>query len=196
MRLLRDHGMSRERKYYHEVIGYNYRMTNMQAAIGVAQMEHIEEILEWRHLLEENYRKVFSGITGIQMQSNNLKNRKKITWLVSILVKEDKRDAVLEKLKDNNIDCRPFFTPLSEMKIYRKYAQNCRVSKRISQKGLNLPTTYEMDEGEMDRIVQFQINTSTINQIHQFLQHFFSRLNHITNLANDDRISFKTCHYI
>lgn len=154
MRLLRDHGMSRERKYYHEVIGYNYRMTNMQAAIGVAQMEHIEEILEWRHLLEENYRKVFSGITGIQMQSNNLKNRKKITWLVSILVKEDKRDAVLEKLKDNNIDCRPFFTPLSEMKIYRKYAQNCRVSKRISQKGLNLPTTYEMDEGEMDRIVQ------------------------------------------
>ena len=62
MRMLRDHGMSRERKYYHEVIGFNYRMTNMQAAIGVAQLERIDQILDWRLALEDKYRDLFARV--------------------------------------------------------------------------------------------------------------------------------------
>lgn len=152
MRILRDHGMSRERKYYHEVVGFNYRMTNLQAAIGLAQLEHIDEILDWRYSLEEEYQKVFLEIQGVQMQRNDFKDRKKIAWLVSVLVDEAKREGVLQKLKENNIDARPFFTPLSEMEIYREYAKNCVVSKRISRMGLNLPTTYEMNEDKIKRI--------------------------------------------
>lgn len=154
MRLLRDHGMSRERKYYHEVVGYNYRMTNMQAAIGVAQMERIDEILEWRCLLEEKYRNIFAGIRDLQMQKNTIKGRKKIAWLVSILVDAGKRDKIIEKLKQSNIDARPFFTPLSEMEIYRKYTGNCVVSKQISKRGLNLPTTDEIDEEKIERMAE------------------------------------------
>ena len=89
MRILRDHGMSRYKKYYHEVVGFNYRMTNMQAAIGVAQLEHIDEILRWRYLLEEQYRRVFSKISGLYMQRNDIRDRKRITWLVSALVDEN-----------------------------------------------------------------------------------------------------------
>lgn len=152
MRLLRDHGMSRQRKYYHEVVGYNYRMTNLQAAIGVAQVERIDEILEWRRLLEEKYRDTFAGIVGLQIQRSDLKDRKKIAWLVSILVDEEKRDEIIERLKQSNIDARPFFTPLSEMEIYRKYAENCVVSKQISKRGLNLPTTNEIDEEKIKRM--------------------------------------------
>ena len=163
MRLLRDHGMSRERKYYHEAVGYNYRMTNMQAAIGVAQMERIDEILEWRHLLEEKYRNIFAGITGLQMQRNDFKKRKKIAWLVSILVDAQKRDEIIENLKLNNIDARPFFTPLSEMEIYRKYAGNCMVSKKISKSGLNLPTTNEIDDEKIGRMVRI-ICDSLLNE--------------------------------
>lgn len=163
MRLLRDHGMSRERKYYHEAVGYNYRMTNMQAAIGVAQMERIDEILEWRHLLEEKYRNIFAGITGLQMQRNDFTKRKKIAWLVSILVDARKRDEIIENLKLNNIDVRPFFTPLSEMEIYRKYAENCVVSKGISKRGLNLPTTNEIDDEKIGRMVRI-ICDSLLNE--------------------------------
>ena len=154
MRLLRDHGMSKKRKYYHEMVGYNYRMTNMQAAIGVAQMERIDEILEWRHLLEEKYRNIFAGISGSQMQRNDFKNRKKIVWLVSILVDGEKRDEMIERLKQNNIDARPFFTPLSEIEIYKKYAGNCVVSKQISKRGINLPTTSEIDEEKIERMAK------------------------------------------
>jgi len=153
MRVLRDHGMSKERKYYHEVVGFNYRMTNMQAAIGVAQLEHIDEILGWRSELEEKYRKAFAGISGVRMQGSDFVDRKKIAWLVSVLVDEDKRDMILQKLKDNNIDARAFFIPLSEMEIYKNYAENCVKSKKISKMGLNLPTTYEINESKIEKIV-------------------------------------------
>ena len=153
MRILRDHGMSKEKKYYHEVIGFNYRMTNLQAAIGTAQVERIDSIIEWRTKLEGQYRNVLSTIPGVRLQRNDLPDRKKIAWLVSILVDEEKRDKLLEVLKDNGVDVRAFFIPLSEMDIYKKYAKDCYVSKRISKMGLNLPTSYEVKKEEVDKIV-------------------------------------------
>ena len=152
MRVLRDHGMSKQRRYYHEVVGFNYRMTNLQAAIGAAQIEHIDDILGWREELEEQYRTEFRKSDEIIFQRKDLEGRKKIAWLVSILVDDNKRDAVMEKLKDNGIDVRAFFIPLSEMDIYKKYARNCAVSKKISKMGLNLPTTYEMDIEKIHKI--------------------------------------------
>lgn len=152
MRILRDHGMSKTHKYYHEVIGFNYRMTNMQAAIGTAQVERIDRILEWRGKLEEQYREKFDGIAGITLQNNNLPGRKKIAWLVSALINEDKRDAVLAKLKENDVDVRAFFIPLSEMDIYRKYAADCKISRKISRMGINLPTAYEVNGESIERI--------------------------------------------
>lgn len=153
MRILRDHGMSKERKYYHEMVGFNYRMTNMQAAIGVAQLERIDDILDWRLQLEEQYREKFSGIDGVIMQRNDLPARSKIAWLVSILVDDSKRNKILEVLNKNRIDARSFFVPLSEMGIYRKYARECRRSKMISNMGLNLPTTYEIKARDIEKIV-------------------------------------------
>jgi perosamine synthetase len=153
MRILRDHGMSKERRYYHEVIGFNYRMTNLQAAIGTAQTERIDEILAWRADLESQYRQELSKINGVTLQRNDLQDRKKITWLMSVLVSGDKRDNVMSVLKENDIDVRPFFIPLSEMEIYKKYAENdCMVSKKISKMGLNLPTTYEIKKEEIEKI--------------------------------------------
>lgn len=152
MRILRDHGMSRERKYYHEVVGFNYRMTNLQAAIGLAQTERIDEILEWRAGVEKEYQNVLSVIPGIMMQKTDLTGRKKITWLVSALIGKDKRDRVLKELKNNNIDARAFFIPLSEMEIYKKYARNCINSGKVSKMGINLPTTYDMDSDKIKRI--------------------------------------------
>ena len=72
---------------------------------------------------------------------------------MSILVDEEKRDKLLEVLKDNGVDVRAFFIPLSEMDIYKKYAKDCYVSKRISKMGLNLPTSYEVKKEEVDKIV-------------------------------------------
>lgn len=152
MRVLRDHGMSKNRKYYHEIVGFNYRMTNLQAAIGTAQTERIEEILEWRRALEIQYGTILGQVEGVVLQDDSLPKRKKIPWLVSILVDENKRDLILTKLKENDIDARAFFIPLSEMEIYQKYATECSISKQISKMGLNLPTTYEINKDDIERI--------------------------------------------
>jgi perosamine synthetase len=139
IRVLRDHGMSRSKRYWHDVIGYNYRMTNLQAAIGLAQLERIEYIHKNRRQYEDNYKKVLC--TESYKFQNDLKNRTRITWLVGVLVGANYRDEFIEKLKDNGIDARPFFYLLSDMDIYKKYSHSVSsVAKKISRCGINLPT--------------------------------------------------------
>jgi perosamine synthetase len=149
MRVLRDHGMSKTKKYWHDVIGYNYRMTNLQAAIGLAQLERIEEIHQNRRKYENNYKNILPKDT-FTFQAN-IENRSRVTWLVSVLLDEKiDREEYIQELKEKGIDVRPFFYPLSDMEIYKSYCKNnTPVTHRLSKVGLNLPT-YEslksMDE--------------------------------------------------
>jgi perosamine synthetase len=152
MRILRDHGMSKEKKYYHTEIGYNYRMTNLQAAIGVAQLERIDEILKDRLKTEVNYVHELLNVDGITIQNLNILNREKITWLVSILVVKN-RDLILKELNRANFDARPFFYPLSEMDIYKKYSFSSTNSIKISQMGINLPTSVNTNTSMIAEIV-------------------------------------------
>ena len=77
MRVLRDHGMSKTKRYWHDVIGYNYRMTNLQAAIGLAQLERIEEIHKNRKMYEENYKEILDSKNFTFQQ--DIENRTRIT---------------------------------------------------------------------------------------------------------------------
>lgn len=152
MRLLRDHGMSTKHKYFHEIVGHNFRMTNLQAAIGVAQIESIDECLLWRKKLEDKYFEKLHNLNNIILQSNHLLYRKKIAWLVSILVTDGKRDDYIEKLKNIGIDTRPFFIPLSKMNLYRQYMFSNKESSRISEMGINLPTTFDIKDSDIEKI--------------------------------------------
>lgn len=152
MQVFRDHGMSRSKKYWHEVIGFNYRMTNLQAAIGVAQLERIDAILRDRERVERMYRKGLGELEFIELQRDDLKNRKKITWLVSVLLNNDKRDIYVSRLKEKAIDARSFFYPLSHMEIYKKYTYSNKVSTEIASKGINLPTGVDLDESRIEEI--------------------------------------------
>ncbi len=146
MRLYRDHGMSRKVKYRHDVVGYNYRMTNLQAAIGVAQVERIDEILARREEIEMNYRDVLEGIDFLEFQVGNLPGRKKITWLVSHMVNGRDRGEYMAHLKKSGLDTRPFFYPLSEMEIYKRYLYSNKNALDISKRGICLPTFCDLGE--------------------------------------------------
>lgn len=153
MRILRDHGMSKTRKYWHDQVGYNYRLTNLQAAIGLAQLERIDEILNWRSTLENQYREELKNISKIKFQAI-LPERNKITWLVSILIEDGNKDEVLKTLNSANIDARPFFYSLSEMDIYKKYLFSNENSQLISKQGINLPTNTSVSMETIQRIKQ------------------------------------------
>ena len=140
MRILRDHGMNKQKRYWHDVVGFNYRMTNLQAAIGVAQLERIETIHRNRRDYEDCYRVALSGKNFIFQ--NDLSKRHRITWLVSFLLDENtNRDKYIDNLRDKGMDARPFFHPLSVMEIYKEYCRNkTPVSNKLASRGLSLPT--------------------------------------------------------
>lgn len=140
MRILRDHGMSKTKRYWHDMVGYNYRMTNLQAAIGLAQLERIDLIHKNRMKYEENYKNIIQD-NKITFQKD-LPDRSRIIWLVSILLDDTiDKGKYIEMLKEKGIDARQFFYPLSDMDIYKKYcATETPITHKISKKGINLPT--------------------------------------------------------
>jgi len=142
MRKLRDHGMNKEKRYWHDEIGFNYRMTNLQAAIGCAQIEQIDQILLRNEKIEKDYINALSELNLFNWQ-RNFNNRKKVVWLMCCTT--DKRKEVMKALTNNNIDVRPFFYCLSEMPIYSQYTYSNSNALRVSKIGLNLPTVKQVD---------------------------------------------------
>lgn len=151
MRVLRDHGMSKEKRYWHDEVGFNYRMTNLQAAIGCGQLETIEATLKKRKELEDRYRKTFKGLRTVQFQEI-AKDRRKITWLLSILVPDGKRDHYMKQLAEGGVDARPFFYSLASMPLYKKYLFSNANSLGISRRGISLPTQFNVTDSEILKI--------------------------------------------
>jgi len=146
MRVLRDHGMNKEKRYWHDHIGFNYRMTNLQAAIGCAQLERIEEIIKMHQDIENKYKENLKDVSGIKWQPD-FNDSKRVVWLVSALLED--QEFTLQQLKKRNIDVRPFFACLSDMPIYKDYLFSNENAKYLSSKGVNLPTVDHIDFDRM-----------------------------------------------
>lgn len=155
MAVLRNQGMNSSRRYWHDLVGYNYRMTNLQASVGLAQLEKIDVMLAKRVEIEDFYLDNLKDINCLKPQRGNLKNRKKVTWLVSYQFEPRKlsRDQVAYKLLKEGVETRNFFYPLSEMPVYRKYVRReCPVSQEISRKGINFPTNLNLRKADYRKI--------------------------------------------
>lgn len=156
MRILRDHGMNKDRRYWHDVVGYNYRMTNLQAAIGVAQLEKIDVILRKRDQIRGWYENNLADCGEFEMQ-NIIPGTRSVTWLFSTLFhgKRVDRETFIARLKKSGVDARPFFFALSAMPVYRAHARDiCHVSHGLSARGVNLPTLMGLDEEAYVRIAR------------------------------------------
>ncbi|WP_333859909.1 LegC family aminotransferase [Clostridium sp.] len=141
--------------FYHEEIGYNFRMPNLLAAMGCAQLENIEEYISLKRKHALLYNKFLGDIEGITLpvEREGVKN---IYWLYSVIIEKDypiSRDKLILKLKENSIQSRPFFMPVHDMPPYKK----CRtgdmsVTNDIIKKGINLPSSVGLSEDEIKYI--------------------------------------------
>ena len=152
---LRDHAMSKEKRYWHIDIGFNYRMTNLQAAIGLAQLERIEELLRRKLAIFQWYAESLGKRTDFRLnpQAPWAKN---VYWMVCLLLDKRtriSRDDLIVQLRSRGIDSRPFFYPLTHMPMYKGHAPN-RVAHDISQCGINLPSGYGLDQETVRHIGQ------------------------------------------
>jgi perosamine synthetase len=152
---LRDHGMSPSRRYWHDEVGYNYRMTNMQAAVGVAQMERIDEIVERKVQIGEKYRRQLSDVEELKMPAK-LDDRKNTYWLFTAVLGDDtqiERDTLISKMKKNGIDLRPVFYPLHEMPPYKEYGYGVfGNAEKTSEGGVSFPSSVTLSSNDIDEI--------------------------------------------
>lgn len=158
MLLLRDHGMTKEKKYWHEVVGYNYRLTNLQAALGCAQLERIDGFLDVKRRNAKFYIKLLKNIPWITLPTEK-KYAKNTYWMFSILANKKMgygRKPVIKKLKKANIDSRIFFYPISDLPPYRNKIRDkdLGVSKRVAYQGLSLPSSTELEAKEIRYICE------------------------------------------
>ena len=140
-RFLRDHAMDPKRRYYHPEVGFNYRMTNIQAAIGCAQLEQAESILQRRKVIAAAYESGLADLPGL-VRPPAEPWAENVYWMYSVLVERAfgrDRDTVREGLRGRGVDSRPFFVPLHEQPPYREDGP-FPVATRLSRTGINLPS--------------------------------------------------------
>jgi perosamine synthetase len=140
IKILRDHGMDPKKKYWHIVKGYNHRMTNLQATIGISQIKLAEKIFKLRKKIYDQYIKELN----FKIFFENVRapaNMDPVMWYFPFTINKrfrSKKKALLRFLKDNSIETRDFFYPLDKMKIFSKKS-TCKNSSDISSRSFYLP---------------------------------------------------------
>ena len=155
--LLRDHGMSKEKRYWHEEIGYNYRLTNLQAAVGVAQLERVEHLVSQKRWMAEIYegRLKDSHLFSLPGEYGDVVNS---YWLYTIYLKnsnEETRDYILDQLRNYGIQSRPVFYSMHRMPPYQKFAfdsSQYHNSLSLSRGGISLPSSASVTLDEINRV--------------------------------------------
>ncbi|AOY75649.1 LegC family aminotransferase [Clostridium formicaceticum] len=148
----------------HEEIGYNYRMPNILAAMGVAQLEKIEEYILIKIKNAKLYHSYLQNIEGIRLPKEK-ENVKHVHWLYSILIEENygsDRDELIKKLNERGIGSRGFFQPIHTMRPYADYSKGAMNNTyRVSKRGVNLPSSVSLSSKDCQYIC------NTIHNIHR-----------------------------
>ncbi len=164
---LRDHGRALgDFSFENSEVAFKYKMSSMQAALGLAQTERLDELIAKKREAFTWYAQRLSGVSGITM-NNPGPDVKSTYWMASIvwddsfgLSKKDVRDA----LASHGIDTRPFFSPLSSLGAYKKlpgieaYRTRNPVSYRLRDNGINLPSSLELNEAQIDFVCRHLLN--------------------------------------
>ncbi len=152
---LRDHGrLPGGKMFWNTEVAYKYKMSSMQAALGLAQLERINELIDYKRQIFNWYRQYLSDIPGITLnyEAPHIKNT---YWMVTVIIDKKlglTKETIMPKISEKGIDPRPMFYPLSSLPAYErlgqvdKAKQYNKVAYKISPYGINLPCGFNMDK--------------------------------------------------
>ncbi len=148
---LKNQGVDEQREYWHNIIGYNYRMTNIAAAIGLAQLEQIDFFVNRKIEIGKKYEDKLVGLP-LKMQKP-IGDVKHTYWMVSMTCDRTKdRDSLRSFLKQKGIETRPTFYPVHTMPMYISNLQAFPVAEKIGLSGINLPSYPKLTDEQIDYI--------------------------------------------
>lgn len=156
IRLLKSQGMDSQKRFWHTCIGYNYRMTNIEAAIGLGQLEQIEWHIERRLQIANKYNQCLAANRQLMLPPQQ-PWAKNIYWLYTVLLSPklaDFRDEVMARLAALNIETRPVFYPIHILPPYSKLAEgeSYPVAGLLACRGINLPTYANISDQEIEYV--------------------------------------------
>lgn len=150
-RRYRGQGLAAYREYWHDLVGYNYRMTNIAAAIGLAQLERADEFIERKRSLAARYASVLASLPlEFHVEAPGTCHS---YWMVTVLVdKPERREPLRDHLRKSGIETRPMFYPVHTMPMYARSYRRHVVAEDLAWRGINLPSWPGLGEQEFERI--------------------------------------------
>ncbi len=153
---LSNHGRSRgqTRQFWPDRVGFKYKMSNIQAAIGCAQMERIDELINRKRTIFRHYRDKVGGLQGIDMNPEPPGTQNGFWMPSAVFARETgiNRDKLLAVFAAENIDARVFFWPLSSLPSFEAVSQN-RIAFDLPERAINFPSYHDMTNADIDRVI-------------------------------------------
>lgn len=148
-----------ERRFVHEQLGWNMRMTNMQAALGVAQLERLDEFVGRKRRMGRLYQKLLADVPGIQLPLRATEYAENIYWVFGIVLDDaldfDAKEA-MRRLTNRGIGTRPFFWPMHEQPVFRKMGLfadvACPESERLARRGFYVPSGMALTDSQIHEV--------------------------------------------
>jgi perosamine synthetase len=153
MRQLRNQGGDASRPYWYPVVGYNYQMTNIAAAIGLAQLERVEWHLARRREVAQQYAQQLAAVYGIALQAQKQWSRS-AHWMTGVVLGKHlaiSRDSLMKELAEQGIETKPFFHPMHQLPMYDDRAQrpDYPVAEQLASRGICLPSSATLTEEDV-----------------------------------------------
>ncbi len=149
---LKGQGLAKYREYWHDAIGYNYRMTNICAAIGLAQLEKIDVILAKKRQVANWFKEALKGSRfEFHIESDDVVHS---YWMCTVLIPEGMdRHALKVYLMEHGIETRPMFYPIHTMPIYSQKYEKHHIAESLARRGMNLPSYPGLSKENIDEII-------------------------------------------
>lgn len=161
---LSNHGRSKTqtRQFWPDMVGFKYKMSNIQAAIGVGQLERIDELTVRKRAIMAHYKARLAGLPGVSMNPEppHVVNG---SWMPTVVFSRESgvtRDTAIPAFKRENIDARVFFYPLSQLPMFTPKPENV-VSYGLAELGINLPSYHDISTADLDRVCDVVIGLAT-----------------------------------
>lgn len=161
LRRLRNLGFSPPRRFVHEELGWNFRMTNLQAAVGLAQLERLDEFVARKRHIFARYTELLSGTPGIELPVAAKDFATNINWVYGIVISDDVEfdaEEAMARFAKLGIGTRPFFWPMHEQPVYLRMGffrgEKHPNAERIARRGFYLPSGLALTDAQMDRVAE------------------------------------------
>jgi perosamine synthetase len=160
-RSLRNLCFQPNKRFVHERLGWNYRMTNIQAALGMAQLERLDEFVKRKTRMGAMYTKLLNGLSRIQLPMARTEYANNVYWVYGLVLNESigfDAEEAMKRLAQNGIGCRPFFYPMHQQPVLRKMGlfkgESYPQAERLYQRGLYIPSGMALSDEQIYRVTE------------------------------------------